>query len=41
MEIANEIEKLCRKLGKTSDPNDRREIEVEIERLYGLLDEGV
>ena len=40
-EIVAEIEKLCAKFGKTSDPVKCAEINCEIERLSWMLEEGV
>ena len=39
-EIVMEIENLCRKFGKTSDPVRKAEINCEIENLSWMLEEG-
>ena len=38
--IVEEIEKLCRKFGRTSDPVKQAEINCEIENLAWMLEEG-
>ena len=39
-EIVAEIERLCRKFGKTSDPVKQAELNCEIENLAWILEEG-
>lgn len=38
--IVAEIEELCRKFGKTTDPVKRAELNAEIENLAWILEEG-
>ena len=38
--IVEEIERLCRKFGRTSDPVKQAEINCEIENLAWMLEEG-
>lgn len=38
--IVAEIEKLCRKFGRTSDPVRKAELNAEIENLAWILEEG-
>lgn len=38
--IVTEIEKLCRKFGKTTDPVKQAELNAEIENLAWILEEG-
>lgn len=37
--IVEELEKLCRKFGKTTDPVKKAEINAEIENLAWMLEE--
>lgn len=39
--IIAELENLCRKWGRTSDPVKLAEINTEIERLSWMIEEGV
>ena len=38
--IVTEIERLCRKFGRTSDPIKMAELNAEIENLAWILEEG-
>ena len=40
-ELYRELYSLCGKLGRTSDPNKKWELELEIERISELIVEGV
>ena len=40
LEIVAEMEKICKRMGRTSDPNKLWELDIELERLNDMLMEG-